>query len=209
MQVNGNRFRNARFKLFVELAKLIKPPDRPLKVFDVGGTPDYWEALKPALGNLQLEITIANIDDDQPIVGYTKIKSDARSMSGLIDNSFDIIHSNSVIEHVGEYTAQAAMAAEIRRLAPHYFVQTPNFGFPIEPHFRMPFFHWLPETVRASMLLRSKKIGFRGAETLEKAMALVQEIHLLTDRHMANLFPDAEIRRERVGPVVKSLIAIK
>jgi hypothetical protein len=101
------------------------------------------------------------------------------------------------------------MAAEIRRLAPHYYVQTPNFGFPIEPHFRMPFFHWLPETMRASMLLRWRKIGFRRAETLERAMALVQEIHLLTGRHMAHLFPDAKIRRERVGPFVKSLIAIR
>lgn len=209
MQVNGNHFRKARFKLFVELAKSIMPPNRPLKVLDVGGTPQYWEALRPTWGDLKLEITIANIDDDQPMAGYTKIRSDARSMSGLKDNSFDIIHSNSVIEHVGEYSDQAAMAAEIRRLAPHYYVQTPNFGFPIEPHFRMPFFHWLPETMRASMLVRWRQIGFRRAETLERAMALVQEIHLLTGRHMAHLFPDAKIRRERVGPFVKSLIAIR
>jgi hypothetical protein len=73
----------------------------------------------------------------------------------------------------------------------------------------MPFFHWLPETVRASMLLRSKEIGFRRAETLEEAMELVQEIHLPTDRHIAHLFTDAEIRRQRIGPVVKSLIIIK
>jgi ubiquinone/menaquinone biosynthesis C-methylase UbiE len=209
MQVNGNRFRKARFKLFVELAKSIMPPNRPLKILDIGGTAEYWEAMRPAWGGLPVEITIANIDNDEPVVGYVKILGDARSMSGLQDNSFDIIHSNSVIEHVGEYSEQAAMAAEIRRLAPHYYVQTPNFGFPIEPHFRMPFFHWLPETVRASMLLRWKRIGFRRAETLEKAMALVQEIHLLTARHMAHLFPDARIQRERVGPFVKSLIAIR
>ena len=209
MQVNGNHFRKAWFKLFVELAKSIMPPNRRLKVLDVGDTAQYWEALRRTWADLKLEMRIANIADDQLVAGYAKIQSDARSLSESLDNSFDIIPSNSVIEHAGEYSDRAAMAAEIRRLTPHYCAQAPNFGFPIEPHFRMPFFHWLSETMRASMLLRWRKIGFRRAETLERAMARVQEIHLLTGRQMAHLFSDAKIRRERVGPFVKSLIAIR
>jgi Methyltransferase domain len=208
MRVNGNRFRKARSKLFVEPAKSIMPPNSPLKILDVGGRAEYWEAMRPAFGGLPLEITIANIDDGEPMAGYTKIRGDGRSVSGLQHNSFDIIHSNSVVEHVGEYSDQATMATEICRVAPNYYVQTPNRGCPIEPHFRMPFFHRLRETTRVDTFAL-EKIGFRRAETLEKAMALVEEIHLLTDRHMAHLFPDGRIERERVGPFVKPPIAIR
>jgi hypothetical protein len=91
------------------------------------------------------------------------------------------------------------MAQEVRRLAAHYYVQTPNFGFPIEPHFRAALFHWLPEPTRAAALIR-KKLGFRGAEDYDDAMTLVLEVHLLTVRQMRNLFPDAQIKREGSAP---------
>lgn len=55
-------------------------------------------------------------------------------MKQFQDNEFDAVFSNSVIEHVGDYEAQRQMANEIMRVGKRYFVQTPNFYFPIEPH---------------------------------------------------------------------------
>ena len=72
------------------------------------------------------------------------ISRDATNLHEFGDASFDIAFSNSVIEHLSTFENQARMAAEVRRVARAYWVQTPNFWFPIEPHFLVPAWHWLP-----------------------------------------------------------------
>ena len=69
---------------------------------------------------------------------------DAVDMPGISDGAFDVVFSNSVIEHVETYENQRRMAAEIRRVGRRYFVQTPNRHFPLEPHFLVPGFQLLP-----------------------------------------------------------------
>jgi hypothetical protein len=61
------------------------------------------------------------------------------------DNAFDVAYSNSVIEHVRTWENQVRFAAEIRRVAPRYYVQTPNAAFPIEPHVMGLGIQWLPK----------------------------------------------------------------
>lgn len=206
----ANRFRQRRFRLFRQLL-MDKFADAPvIRVLDIGGARLYWDALRPFWQDLPLDITIVNIGaeamDDGP---YHIRDGDACAMTDHGDNAFDVVHSNSVIEHVGQWPEMAAMAREIRRLAPHYYVQTPNFAFPFEPHFRTPFFHWLPETVRASMLTRKRRGFIDREETLTGAMLHVQAINLLSGRQMTELFPDAQISREWFLGLPKSLIAIR
>lgn len=63
------------------------------------------------------------------------------------NDTFDIVVSNHVIEHVGNADAQRHHLDEIRRvLAPDgvvYFA-APNRWRLVEPHFRLPFLSWLP-----------------------------------------------------------------
>ena len=58
--------------------------------------------------------------------------------------------SNSVIEHVPPQL-QSKFAEEVARVATRYFVQTPNRYFPIEPHYQLPLFQFLPKGIRKAL----------------------------------------------------------
>ena len=133
------RLRRKRFSLFVELLGRI-PGD--IRVLDVGGTPEFWRIM--GFDDSHVHVTLMNRSTlDCGSGPMRSILGDARDMRGLRDHEFDVVFSNSVIEHVGSFADQAAMASEVRRVGRRYFVQTPNKYFPIEPHFLVPGFQFL------------------------------------------------------------------
>ena len=97
-----------------------------------------------------------------------------------------------------------SMAREVRRLAPAYYVQTPNFWFPFEPHYRLPFAQYLPERARAALIAAIDR-----NPTGNPALEVVRNTRLISARKLAVLFPDAEIERERFLGLAKSLIAVR
>ncbi len=203
-------FRARRLKRFVDLADEIIAVRGRCRVLDLGGNRDYWIDLEPVWRGRPLEFTTVNLaperlDDDR----FTSIQGDCRNMSAFADNSFDIVHSNSVLEHVGRWNDMKAMAREVRRLAPRYFVQTPNYWFPVEPHFKSLFFNWLPEPMRVAKVMRRSLGAFPKAPTVDDAQRFIEDSTLLDARRFAHLFPDAQIERERVMGFTKSLIAVK
>jgi len=60
------------------------------------------------------------------------------------DNSFDVCHSNAVVEHVGNAERQQLFVSEMARVARRGFFTTPNRWFPIELHTKIPLLHYLP-----------------------------------------------------------------
>lgn len=211
MKVDGNRFRRARLERFLALVRpLALKGGAPVRVLDIGGTRSYWESLADLWRDEPLDITIVNLGSETSDDGVYHLRAgNACNLEDYGDNSFDIVHSNSVIEHVGHWPEMCAMAKEVRRLAPHYYLQTPNFWFPLEPHFRTLFWAQYPESWRAAMLMRKRR-GFRGpVASLDEAMRSIQDVNLLTARQMQSLFPDATIHRERIFGLTKSLIACR
>jgi hypothetical protein len=133
--VYRNRFRQKRLKRFLSMVDEIVAASGTCNILDVGGNVAYWLGLEPLWRDRPCHITLVNIGGELvPDRRFTSIAGDARDLSRFRDLSFDLVHSNSVIEHVGLWRDQLRMAQEVRRLAPRYFVQTPNFWFPIEPH---------------------------------------------------------------------------
>ena len=128
-------------------------------------------------------------------------------MSVIGDRAFDVVFSNSVIEHLGIFEDQQSMAAEIRRVGKRYYVQTPNRFFPIEPHFLVPFFQFLPIGLKARMLRRIDLGWYKKVPSLELARKTVQSIRLLSEKDLSKLFPEAHLYRERFCGLVKSFVA--
>lgn len=193
-------FRPKRMRAFAELFGV----DDRKRIIDVGGDKDNWEFIEA-----KPEVTIVNLDIDEERIGrFRLLPGDARALD-LPDNAFDIAYSNSVIEHVGTLDDQRRFAEETRRLAPRYYVQTPNRWFFIEPHFIAAFIHFLPKSVFRKMLPFFSLWYWIHWPTREEIDSVVDEINLLTADQMRELFPDAEIIHERVLGMTKSIIAVR
>lgn len=199
----SNRLRAARFRLFESLL-----PAGSARILDIGGTNAYWTQRGYA-ERTGIEVLLVNLAPEPQVAeNLIPVVADASSLD-YDDMEFDVVFSNSVIEHLVTRRAQHAMAREVRRLAPTYYVQTPNYWFPIEPHFLAPGWQYLPERVRVEAL-RRRRFGHLGPvpDPLQ-AFECVEEIKLLTSRELRLLFPDATIHRERFGPWTKSLTAVR
>src|SRR5882757_2100604 len=133
----SRRLRGRRLAGFVEIVDAVLVGQDKVNVLDVGGTTAYWLDLEPVWHGRPITFTLVNLQPE-PIADprFRSLVADCRNLDQFADNAFDVVHSNSVIEHVGRWGDMRRMAHEVRRLAPRYFVQTPNFWFPIEPHFR-------------------------------------------------------------------------
>jgi len=211
----GSKFRLSRFRtlLLPLITKLARKGDQ-VRILDLGGAQEYWWPLWESELSDRCQVTICNLNEiragfnGRHIGKVSFIRGDARRMD-FPDNAFDLVHSNSMIEHVGRWGDVVAAAGEIRRLAPYHFVQTPSFGFPVEPHYRLPLIHWLPEQIRVRIVLLLKSRYLPDTATFSDAMELVQSYQLLDRRQMSALFPESRIVSERfAGLLVKSHIAI-
>jgi hypothetical protein len=185
---------------------LISTVERPLRLLDVGGTQRFWETMQ-FTEERGVSITLLNIYP-VPVThpNFQSVIGDARAMSQFADREFDVVFSNSVIEHVGAFDHQARMASEIQRVGRRYFVQTPNRYFPLEPHFLLPFFQFLPVPLRAWMLSRSDVGWWKRIPDYAAAKAEIESIQLLTRRKLERLFPGATIIDERFYGLTKSFL---
>jgi hypothetical protein len=204
-------FRLKRFSMIMALIEKVAAKTGRVRILDVGGTREYWMAVEPLWRHLDLHVTLVNlvaepVDDPR----FSSLAGNACAMPEFANNSFDIVHSNSVIEHVGRWGAMKAMASEVARLAPHYYVQTPAFGFPIEPHFRAPFFHWIPMPWRIWLTRHIALGAYPKAPTLDDAMRFVEDAILVDAARFRALFPaPARFEKERFFGLTKSFIAIR
>ena len=157
-------------------------------------------------GHDNVYITLLNLEL-APVsnANFSSIVGDARDLKGFEDNHFDIVFSNSVIEHLFTLQNQQKMASEVRRVGKNYFIQTPNYYFPIEPHWLFPFFQFFPFGVRVWLTQKFNLGHYPKSVSKEDAMLRVKEVQLLTENKMRFLFPEGNVYRERFFGLTKSI----
>ena len=181
----GNRFREKRFNFFLnkfdELSK-------PLSILDLGGKINFWEN-RGITGNTDYQITILNTEKEES--NYSNINcqiGDATNLSQFNNKSFDVVHSNSCIEHLYIFENQKKMASEVMRVGKKYVIQTPNKYFFIEPHYLLPFFQFFPNSLKFNILTKTRISRLKMWD--EKfAKQYIDEIRLMTLNELKILFP--------------------
>lgn len=112
------------------------------------------------------------------------------------DQSFDIVYSNAVIEHLPGQDLVRSFAAEVQRVGKGWFVTTPNFWYPFDPHYHLPFIQLLPQGMQRGLV---RGLGRTPYDYL----------HLFSARELHKLFPTSMVVGCRVTFYPETLIAYR
>jgi len=190
-------FRRRRMRAFERRFAL----DSSTTILDVGGTPETWE-----LAETKPHVTLLNLTlPRRPLPHHVKSIVGDGTCLPFADKAYDIVFSNSVIEHLHTRERQSLFASEVRRVGRRYYVQTPNRWFPVEPHYLTPGMHFLPKSWQRKLLRNFSVWGWITRPTRQDCERSTDEIRLLSAGEFQSLFPDSSMTKERFVGFTKSL----
>jgi hypothetical protein len=201
----GSRARARRWEIFARSF----PDAADMRVLDLGGTVDFWmrAPLRPR------SVMVMNLEPEETDAEWlTAVSGDACRASAVLaahglPTAYDLVFSNSLIEHVGGHAQRWSLAHEVRALAPRHWVQTPYRYFPVEPHWVFPLMQFLPVTAQATVALRWPLAPSRPP-TRAEAQDSVQWVELLGIAELRGYFPGDRLVMDRVAGLVKSIVAV-
>ena len=200
----GRRLRQLIEALAAELG-------RDITILDLGGVPGYWQNV--GIGNIArielLNLAEAELGRDlppgMPEGLFVSRIGNACSLTDYADGSVDLVHSNSVLEHVGDWGNMRAKADEMMRVGRAGWMQTPAWGFPFEPHFRTLFMHWFGRPLQSRLMGLSFDPRVRRA-SLDIRRRRIDSVNLLGRREVRELFPGRPLYVERLMLWPKSYV---
>jgi SAM-dependent methyltransferase len=201
----SRHFRRRRMQAFLRAFR-VTPETR---ILDIGGTPDCWELIGERPRVVLLNTPRAK-DDLRGAASW--VAGDGRALP-FRDGAFDIVFSNSVIEHVGDRDSQRRFATEVARVGRAFWVQTPNRWFPVEQHLLTPLVHWLPRGWQRAIVPRFTVWSAVTRVTEDRRRFYLDhylsDVRLLGAAELRALFPGARLARERTLGVTKSLVVYR
>jgi len=199
----GERYRTRRWQLLRDNF----PGIESMSVLDLGGRVGMWlrAPLRPA------HIHIVNLQaPPAEIPSWMRVdQGDACALGPeVMGCKYDLVFSNSVLEHVGGHAQRARFASNVHALSARHWIQTPYRYFPLEPHWLFPGFQFLPLNLRAEISQRWPLVHF-PAESRDANIRRVMEVELVSRTEMHAYFPTSRLLSEKAMALTKSLIAIK
>lgn len=192
-------FRRNRMVYFIKLF----PDLESLTVLDVGGRPMIWDLIYTEFGIKPNRLVLYN--NESEVADFDEYECEIGDGTNMDYPSkyFDLVFSNSVIEHVGDMEKRRRFASECERVGRNIYIQTPNRWFPIEPHIVTLFIHWLPKRIYKTLSFFSLRyFTMKNSKFIE----IIDETHLISKSDLVKLFPDKYITHERLLMLTKSLI---
>ena len=200
----GQHMRTRRWEWFREEFPAIES----MSVIDLGGTTEAWlrAPVRPA------SVHVVNIEPESAETGAAWIHADQADACDLPERirsgCYDLVFSNSVIEHVGGHAQRMRFAEAVHKLSSRHWVQTPYRYFPVEPHWVFPGLQFMPLALRARLAYHWPLVHTK-AGSFNDALLASMEVELISRTEMRFYFPNSDIRAERGLGLAKSLIAIK
>jgi ubiquinone/menaquinone biosynthesis C-methylase UbiE len=153
---------------------------QPIRMLEVGtgsGGIAHYFGTHP---KLRCEVDAVDVHDNRLVTDGYRYQQVRDTQLPFADQSFDVVLTNHVIEHVGNEQAQRAHLSELHRvLRPDGvgYLAVPNRWMLVEPHYKLAFLSWLPHAWRTPYLRAMGKGEMYDCEPLQ----MRQLEHLLTD----------------------------
>jgi hypothetical protein len=191
---------------------------RPLRVIDLGGAAQMWrrwgiteeDGLQIVLANTH-RLDPTHRGEASPGAFVSSIEIDVLDLEPSAYADYDVVFSNSMVEHLPSRDAQARLAARIVASGKPYFIQVPNKHCIVDPHFPHPFaafFASWPPALQMRAIQWHPLGTRRRATSRDEAVRRIETYHPLAKRDLAALFPQARIETEWNLGLPMSLIAI-
>ena len=148
---------SVRYRKGRKIERLLALPasDRPRRLLEVGTGAGGISAYFANHPSGQFEVEAVDVVDSRQVVdGYRFTLVDGAELP-FNDETFDVVISNHVIEHVGNGDEQARHLSELRRvMRPQAigYLAMPNRWMLVEPHYGLALLSWWPESWRSSWL---------------------------------------------------------
>jgi 2-polyprenyl-3-methyl-5-hydroxy-6-metoxy-1,4-benzoquinol methylase len=185
---------DARNEFFNILKKNTKYSPKK-SIIDIGTTPNLNDVQNIILAKIKDNKNVTCLSNLNCKILHKKYPNIKKILIGdgrynnLPNNSFDIVHSNATIEHVGSYKNQLLFVKECIRISKKFvFIQTPNRFYPIDFHTILPFIHWLPKNIHRK-ILRIFGLNFYSLE---------KNLNLLSESDLKNLCNELNIKNYKI-----------
>jgi SAM-dependent methyltransferase len=166
LDLASRRLKGLKIERLLDLAKR----EQPIRMLEVGtgsGGIAHYFGTHP---DVRCEVDAVDVHDNRITTEGYHFQRVSDTRLPFLDEYFDVVISNHVIEHVGDECAQLSHLRELRRvMRPDGigYIAVPNRWMLVEPHYRLAFLSWWPRGWRNVYLRAMRKGDVYDCEPLE------------------------------------------